>query len=85
MYLWFHSPNIGTGLTLSHHSDPKLDQLIDDSRATQEEAKRLSIYQDIQKFIVDKALWCHSGPTTTTSDCIDASRTHDCIRTATWS
>ncbi len=57
VYLWFHSSNIGTGLTLSHHSDPKLDQLIDDSRTTQDDAKRLSIYQDIQKFTVDKALW----------------------------
>ena len=57
VYLWFHSSNIGTGLTLSHHSDPKLDQLIDDSRSNQDDNKRLAIYQDIQKFIVDKALW----------------------------
>jgi peptide/nickel transport system substrate-binding protein len=57
VYLWFHSSNIGTGLTLSHHSDPSLDKLIDDSRTTQDDAKRLAIYQDIQKFIVDKALW----------------------------
>jgi len=57
VYLWFHSSNIGTGLTLSHHSDPALDKLIDDSRTTQDDAKRLAIYQDIQKFIVDKALW----------------------------
>jgi len=57
VYLWFHSSNIGTGLTLSHHSDPQLDQLIVDSRTTQDETKRLALYLDIQKFIVDKALW----------------------------
>jgi peptide/nickel transport system substrate-binding protein len=57
VFLWFHSSNIGSGLTLSHYSDPKLDQMIEDSRASTDDTKRLSIYQDIQKYIVDQALW----------------------------
>ncbi len=57
VYLWFHSSNIGSGLNLSHFNDPKLDQLIDDSRTSTDDTKRLSVYQDIQKYIVDQALW----------------------------
>jgi peptide/nickel transport system substrate-binding protein len=57
VYLWFHSSNIGSGLTLSHYSDPKLDQMITDSRTNTDDTKRLAIYQDIQKYIVDQALW----------------------------
>jgi peptide/nickel transport system substrate-binding protein len=57
VYLWFHSSNIGSGLNLSHFNDPKLDQMIDDSRTSTDDSKRLSIYQDIQKYIVDQALW----------------------------
>jgi peptide/nickel transport system substrate-binding protein len=57
VYLWFHSSNIGSGLNLSHFNDPKLDQMIEDSRSNTDDTKRLSIYQDIQKYIVDQALW----------------------------
>lgn len=57
VYLWFHSSNIGSGLTLSHYSDPKLDQMIVDSRTNTDDTKRLALYQDIQKYIVDQALW----------------------------
>ncbi|MDR7545162.1 MAG: ABC transporter substrate-binding protein [Armatimonadota bacterium] len=55
--LWFHSKNIGTGLTFSHHRDPALDRLIDESRSETDQRKRLEIYRDIQKLIVDRALW----------------------------
>jgi len=55
--LWFHSSNIGTGLTFSHNKDPKLDALIEASRRETEQGKRLAIYRDIQKYIVDNALW----------------------------
>jgi peptide/nickel transport system substrate-binding protein len=55
--LWFHSKNIGTGLTFSHHRDPALDRLIDQSRSETDQRKRLEIYRDIQKLIVDRALW----------------------------
>lgn len=55
--LWFHSSNIGTGLTLSHNKDPKLDAMIEASRRETDQTKRLAIYRDIQKYIVDQALW----------------------------
>jgi len=44
-------------LTLSHYSDPRLDQMIVDSRTNTDDSTRLAIYQDIQKYIVDQALW----------------------------
>ncbi len=56
-YVWFHSSNIGTGLNLSHYNDPQLDKLIDDARLAVDDAKRMKLYEDIQKLIVDKALW----------------------------
>jgi len=57
LQVWFHSSNIGTGLTLSHNKDPKLDAMIDASRRETDPGKRLAIYRDIQKYIVDNALW----------------------------
>ena len=57
LYVWFHSSNIGSGLTLSHHKDDELDKMIEESRSESDEDKRLQLYQDIQKYIVDKALW----------------------------
>jgi peptide/nickel transport system substrate-binding protein len=55
--LWFHSSNIGTGLTFSHYKDPALDKMIEASRSEVDQQRRLTIYRDIQKYIVDKALW----------------------------
>jgi peptide/nickel transport system substrate-binding protein len=57
VFLWFHSSNIGSGLTLSHYRDPKLDQLIEASRTGSNDARRLAAYEEIQKYIVDQALW----------------------------
>jgi peptide/nickel transport system substrate-binding protein len=57
VYIWFHSKNIGQGLNLSHFNNPDLDALIDDSRSTIDDAKRAQDYQDIQKLIVDNAIW----------------------------
>lgn len=55
--LWFHSSNIGTGLTLSHNKDSRLDAMIDASRRETDQTKRLALYRDIQKYVVDKSLW----------------------------
>lgn len=55
--LWFHSSNIGTGLAHSHFADEKLDELIMKSRTETEDAARLNAYEEIQKYITDKALW----------------------------
>jgi peptide/nickel transport system substrate-binding protein len=57
VFLWFHSSNVGSGLTLSHFNDRSLDRLIEDSRTTADDNKRLGIYQDIQKYVVDQTLW----------------------------
>ena len=57
VYIWFHSSNIGKGLDLSHFKDPKLDQMIEQARLEVDDAKRMKLYEDIQKYIVDKALW----------------------------
>jgi peptide/nickel transport system substrate-binding protein len=56
-YLWFDSANIGTGLNLSHDNDPKLDALIAKSRATLDATGQAQVYEDLQKYIVDQALW----------------------------
>jgi peptide/nickel transport system substrate-binding protein len=57
VYIWFHSSNIGTGLDLSHFKDARLDKMIDDARLAVDDAQRLKLYEDIQKLIVDNALW----------------------------
>ncbi len=55
--VWFSSKNIGTGLTLSHNSDPTLDKMIAQQQSMVNWDQRAQILQDIQKYIVDKALW----------------------------
>lgn len=57
VYIWFHSSNIGTGLNVSHYKDSALDKMIEDARLEVDDAKRLKLYENIQKYIVDKALW----------------------------
>ncbi|HLW47961.1 MAG TPA: ABC transporter substrate-binding protein [bacterium] len=57
MYIWFDSANIGSGLNFSHYADPKLDALIDAARHATNLTKRAAIYVDLQKYVVDKALW----------------------------
>jgi peptide/nickel transport system substrate-binding protein len=57
LYLWFHSSNIGDGLNLSHVDDPRLDAMLEESRTEVDEAARDEVYEDIQRYIVDKSLW----------------------------
>ncbi|MDR7418377.1 MAG: ABC transporter substrate-binding protein [Armatimonadota bacterium] len=56
-YLWFHSANVGTGLAFSHNRDRVLDKMIEDSRSETSPQKRLEIYRELQKYVVDRALW----------------------------
>lgn len=56
VYIWFHSENIGTGLTLSQNNSPELDALIDESRSNPDLDRRLELYMEIQKWIIDHAL-----------------------------
>lgn len=57
VHLWFHSSNIGSGLAHSHFPSEELDALIEASRTETDEAARLEIYAEIQRFISDRALW----------------------------
>jgi len=56
-YLWFDSANIGTGLNFSHFADKPLDALIEKARSTMDTGKRAALYADLQRYVVDKALW----------------------------
>jgi peptide/nickel transport system substrate-binding protein len=56
VYIWFHSDNIGTGLTLSQNNSPELDALIDESRSNNDLDRRLELYKEIQIWIIDNAL-----------------------------
>lgn len=56
-FVWFHSSNIGTGLNFSHLNDPKLDALIVKGRTTMDDKARAQVYQEIQKYLVDVAVW----------------------------
>jgi ABC-type transport system substrate-binding protein len=38
-------------------NDPKLDELIDLGRSTLDPEARMKVYEDLQKYIVDLALW----------------------------
>ena len=57
VYLWFDSANIGSGLNLSHTDDPDLDALISKSRTTMDPDERNAVFEDLQKYVVDHAIW----------------------------
>jgi peptide/nickel transport system substrate-binding protein len=56
-FVWFDSANIGTGLNFSHYADKKLDAMIEQARRTMDTAKRAALYADLQRYVVDTALW----------------------------
>jgi peptide/nickel transport system substrate-binding protein len=56
-YIWFDSANAGTGVNYSHINDPHLDDLIAQGRSTLDPEARAKVYEEIQKYIVDLALW----------------------------
>lgn len=56
-YLWFHSTQAGTGLNFSHINDPKLDEMILKARSTMDIEDRAAVYEDLQRYVVDLALW----------------------------
>jgi len=56
-YLWFHSSQAGTGLNMSHINDPKVDELIMKGRAAVDLTERAEVYAELQRYIVDLALW----------------------------
>ena len=56
-YVWFDSANIGTGLNFSHFADKTLDAKIEQARRAMDTTKRAALYADLQRYVVDKALW----------------------------
>lgn len=56
-FTWFHSSNAGSGLNMSHINDPELDAMIDDARTTMDVDERAEKYAEMQRYIVDLALW----------------------------
>lgn len=56
-FTWFDSSNAGTGLNMSHVNDPELDRMIEDARVEMDMEKRAEMYAEMQRYIVDLALW----------------------------
>ena len=57
LFVWFDSINIGAGLNFSHYADRTLDGMIETARRTMDTGKRAAVYADLQRYVVDKALW----------------------------
>lgn len=56
-FTWFHSSNAGSGLNMSHIQDPELDAMIEEARTTMDLDERAEQYAEIQRFLVDQAVW----------------------------
>jgi peptide/nickel transport system substrate-binding protein/oligopeptide transport system substrate-binding protein len=57
LYPTFHSGNWGAGGNRAYFKDKKIDQLIEEAQRTMITEKRLSIYREIERRIVDQAPW----------------------------
>lgn len=51
----FHSENKGASGNRSFYGNPEVDKLLEEARAEVDEEKRLALYAEIQKFLVDEA------------------------------
>jgi peptide/nickel transport system substrate-binding protein len=66
-YLWpaFHTSSAGTWMGADHYSNPDVDAMLEEARSTPDEARRLELYDAIQKQLVDEAvelyLWTPLG------------------------
>jgi peptide/nickel transport system substrate-binding protein len=66
-YLWpaYHSSSAGTWMGANHYSNPDVDAMLEEARSTPDEARRLELYDAIQKQLVDEAvelyLWTQLG------------------------
>ncbi|MFW5889621.1 MAG: ABC transporter substrate-binding protein [Halanaerobiales bacterium] len=57
LYLFLHSSQIDDGINWSFIQDDEIDSLIEEGRTTVEPDDRETIYKDLQKYIVDEAVW----------------------------
>ncbi len=57
-FLWptYHSSSAGTWMGADHYANADVDKMLEDARATADEAKRLELYDAIQKKVVDDAV-----------------------------
>jgi peptide/nickel transport system substrate-binding protein len=54
--LGFHSRNLGNGFNYARVADPELDRLLDDAVAEKDEARRMDLYAQAQRLIMEQAL-----------------------------
>jgi peptide/nickel transport system substrate-binding protein/oligopeptide transport system substrate-binding protein len=57
LYTLFHSSNIGSGYNFSHINNPEIDALLDRARFETSMEKRIPLYHQVEKLIVDEAPW----------------------------
>lgn len=57
LYLFLHSSQSAHGLNFDHVQDPKLDALLEKGRGTTDPAQRKEVYAELQKYVIDNALW----------------------------
>jgi len=57
LYTLFHSSNIGSGYNFTGLSSPELDKLLDQARFETETSRRVSLYRQAEKLIIEQAPW----------------------------
>ncbi len=57
VYTLFHSKNFGASGNTSFYANEELDKMIESARAEQIPRRRIELYQKIENFIVENALW----------------------------
>jgi peptide/nickel transport system substrate-binding protein/oligopeptide transport system substrate-binding protein len=57
LYTLFHSSNIGSGYNFTGLASPELDQLLDQARFETETSRRVSLYRQAEKLIIEQAPW----------------------------
>lgn len=57
LYVHFHSSQIKSGLNYSNYKNDKVDKLLADAATELNSPKRLQLYSDAQKIIVEEAPW----------------------------
>ncbi|MFZ5953052.1 MAG: ABC transporter substrate-binding protein, partial [Candidatus Rifleibacteriota bacterium] len=57
LYTLFHSSNIGHGYNFPGLNNPELDKLLDQARFETENEKRVALYRQAERLIVDEAPW----------------------------
>lgn len=56
LYPFFHSGNIGEGLNFFMCNDPRVDELLDKGRISQDPEERKAIYKELAQYLVDECV-----------------------------